>query len=194
MLKELRQAVLLLLAVGVLAGIAYPLAVAGLARLIFPYTGSGSIIEQGGRPVGSELIGQNFTQARYFHPRPSATAYDPLASGGSNAAPSRSGLIDVIRRRTDTARAEIGQRQIPIDMVTSSASGLDPHISPAAAYSQAPRVAAARNMEEGDLWKLIAKFVESRTFNILGEPRVNVLKLNLALDALPWEPAPSPRQ
>jgi K+-transporting ATPase ATPase C chain len=193
MLKELRQAVLLVFTVGILAGFAYPLAVTGLAELLFPYTASGSIIERDGKPIGSELIGQNFTRPGYFHPRPSATAYDTLASSGSNAAPSSASLIALVRQRTQAAQAEIGQRQIPIDMVTSSASGLDPHISPASAYSQAPRVAAARNMEEGDLWKLIASFVENRTFNILGEPRVNVLKLNLALDALPEEPAAAAR-
>jgi potassium-transporting ATPase KdpC subunit len=193
MLKELRQAVLLVFAVGTLAGVAYPLALTGLARLVSPYTASGSIIERDGKPVGSELIGQNFTRPGYFHPRPSATSYDTLASSGANAAPSSASLIARVRQRTEAARAEIGQRQIPIDMVTSSASGLDPHISPASAYSQAPRVAAARNMEEGDLWKLIARFVEPRTFNMLGEPRVNVLKLNLALDAMPREPAAPPR-
>ena len=196
MLKELRVALLLVLAVGVLTGLAYPLAVTGVAQLIFPHSASGSFIERDGKPIGSELIGseligQNFTRAEYFHPRPSAAAYDALASGGTNAAPSSAGLIAQIRERTDAARAQVGQRQIPIDMVTASGSGLDPHISPQSAYAQAPRVAAARNMEEGDLWKLIAAYVEDRTFNILGEPRVNVLKLNLALDALPKDAAPA---
>jgi K+-transporting ATPase ATPase C chain len=191
MLRELRVALLLVLAIGLLTGVAYPLAVTGLAQLFFPYSASGSVIERDGKPVGSELIGQNFARAEYFHPRPSAGAYDALASGGSNAAPSSAGLIATIKRRTDAARAELGQRQIPIDMVTASGSGLDPHISPQSAYAQAPRVAAARNMEEGDLWKLIAFYVEDRTVNILGGPRVNVLKLNLALDALPKDEAPA---
>jgi K+-transporting ATPase ATPase C chain len=191
MLKELRLALFLVLAISLLTGLAYPLAVTGLARLLFPYSASGSIVEREGKPVGSELIGQNFARPDYFHPRPSAAAYDALASGRPNAAPSSAGLIAAITQRTEAARAELGQRQIPIDMVTASGSGLDPHISPQAAYSQAPRVAAARNMEEGDLWKLIAAYVEDRTFNILGDPRVNVLKLNLALDALPKEHAPA---
>jgi potassium-transporting ATPase KdpC subunit len=184
MLKELRVALLLVLAIGLLTGVAYPLAVTGVAQLVFPHKASGSIIERDGKPVGSELIGQNFTRPEYFHPRPSAGSYNALASGGSNAAPSSAALIARIKERTEAARAEVGQRQIPIDMVTASGSGLDPHISPQAAQAQAPRVAAARNMEEGDLWKLIASHVEGRTFNILGEPRVNVLKLNLALDTL----------
>ena len=189
MLKELRVALLLVLAIGLLTGLVYPLAVTGLAQLIFPYSASGSFIERDGKPVGSELIGQNFSRPDYFHPRPSAASYDALASGGTNAAPSSAGLIAAIKQRTEAARAEVGQRQIPIDMVTASGSGLDPHISPQSAYAQAPRVAAARNMEEGDLWKLIASYVEDRTVNILGAPRINVLKLNLALDALPKEPA-----
>ena len=193
MLKELRVALLLVLAIGLLTGLAYPLAVTGLAQLMFPYSASGSFIEREGKPVGSELIGQNFSRPEYFHPRPSAAAYDALASGGTNAAPSSASLIAAIKQRTEAARAELGQRQIPIDMVTASGSGLDPHISPQSAYAQAPRVAAARNMEEGDLWKLIASYVEDRTVNILGAPRVNVLKLNLALDALPKEPAAPPR-
>ncbi len=189
MLKELRAVLSLMLIVGLLTGIAYPLAVTGLAQLLFPYNASGRIIERDGRPVGSELIGQNFTRPEYFHPRPSASAYDARISGGTHEAPSSAGLIAAIRQRTGAERAELGQRQLPAEMVTASASGLDPHISPQAAYAQAPRVAAARNMEEGDLWKIIAVYVEDRTFNLLGEPRVNVLKLNLALDALPEEPA-----
>jgi K+-transporting ATPase ATPase C chain len=191
MLKELRLALILVGITAVLTGGVYPLAVTGLAQLFFPHSASGSFIDRDGKTVGSELIAQNFTRPEYFHPRHSAVHFDSRSSGGTNAAPSNANLIAQIKQRTDAARAELGQRQIPIDMVTSSASGLDPHISPPAAYAQAPRVAAQRNMAEGDLWKLIASYVEDRTWGVFGEPRINVLKLNLALDALEKEAAPT---
>lgn len=186
MIKELRLALSLVLLMTVLTGIAYPLAVTGIAQLLFPGAANGSLIYNAeGEPIGSELIAQNFTRPEYFHPRPSAVTYDAQQSGATNAAPSSKRLIDKITERTESARAGLGERQIPIDLVTASASGLDPHITPTNAYTQAPRIAGLRNMAEGDLWTLINEHVENRTFTIFGEPRINVLKLNLALDALP---------
>ncbi len=191
MLKELRLALFLVLSMTLITGIAYPLAVTGIAQLVFPYQANGSIIhDQAGQAIGSALIAQNFTRPEYFQPRPSAVDYDASRSGGTNAAPSSAHLIDQIKERTGAARAWLGEREIPIDMVTASGSGLDPHISPTAAYAQAPRVARLRGMAEGDLWKVIAAHVEDRTFGIFGEPRINVLELNLALDALSKDAAP----
>ena len=186
MLKELRPAISLVLLMTVLTGLAYPLTVTGIGQLLFPGAANGSLIYGAdGEPVGSALIAQNFTAPQYFHPRPSAVGYDAQISGGSNEAPSSRHLIEKIIERTEAARASLGEQRIPIEMVTASASGLDPHISPAAAYKQAPRIAGLRNMAEGDLWAVINAHIEGRSFSILGEPRVNVLKLNLALDALP---------
>lgn len=186
MLKEIRLAVTLVLLMTVLTGLAYPLAVTGIAQILFPGAANGSLIYgEDGEPIGSELIAQRFTAPQYFHPRPSAIDYDAQISGGSNEAPSSRQLIEKITERTEAARASLGERKIPIGMVTASASGLDPHISPATAYAQAARIAGLRNMAEGDLWAVINEHIEGRTLSVLGEPRVNVLKLNLALDALP---------
>ena len=186
MLKELRFAITLVLLMTLITGLAYPLSVTGITQLLFPGTANGSLIYgENGKPIGSALIAQKFTAPEYFYPRPSDIGYDAQISGGSNHAPSSRHLIEKITERTEAARAGLGERQIPIDMVTASASGLDPHISPAAAYAQATRIAGLRNMAEGDLWAVINKHIEYRTFSIFGEPRVNVLKLNLALDALP---------
>lgn len=191
MLKELRLALVLVLTMTVLTGLAYPLAVTGIAQLLFPGAANGSLIQGAdGRPVGSELIAQRFERPDYFQPRPSAVGYDGQGSGASNAAPSSKRLIAQITARTEAQRAANGDRSVPVEMVTASASGLDPHISPPAAYAQAPRVARLRNMAEGDLWKLIAAHAEDKTFGFIGEPRINVLKLNLALDALPKPPEP----
>jgi K+-transporting ATPase ATPase C chain len=185
-MKELRISLILLGLMIALTGLAYPLAVTGIAQLIAPQSANGSLIlDADGEPIGSELIAQNFTRPEYFHPRPSAVDYDARISGGTNAAPSSKKLIDKIKERSEAMRAGLGERQIPIDILTASASGLDPHISPEAAFIQAPRIAGLRNMAEGDLWTLIAAHVEGRTLGIFGEPRVNVLKLNRALDALP---------
>jgi potassium-transporting ATPase KdpC subunit len=192
MLRELRVALVLVLLMTVLTGLAYPLAVTGIAQLLFPHMANGSIVyDDDGEPIGSELIAQKFSRPEYFQPRPSAVSYDARTSGATNAAPSARRLVDDIKDRTEEARGWIGERQIPIEMVTSSGSGLDPHISPASAYAQAPRVARLRNIAEGDLWKIIAAHVEDRTFSIFGEPRINVLKLNLSLDALPKPPPPA---
>jgi K+-transporting ATPase ATPase C chain len=191
MLKELRAALILVLLMTALTGLAYPLAITGMAQLLFPGAANGSLLyDADGNPIGSELIAQKFSRPEYFQPRPSAVYYDARTSGATNAAPSAQRLVDDIRDRAEEARGWIGERQIPIEMVTSSGSGLDPHISPASAYAQAPRVARLRNIAEGDLWKIIAAHVEGRTFSIFGEPRVNVLKLNIALDELPKPPAP----
>lgn len=185
-MKELRIAISLVLLMTFVTGVLYPLTVTGLAQLVFPSTANGSLIYGvDGEPIGSELIAQNFSGPEYFYPRPSATNYNAQGSGASNAAQSDRQLIEKITERTEAARAGLGERKIPIDMVTASGSGLDPHITPASAYAQAPRIAGLRNMAEGDLWTLIAANVEDRTFSILGEPRINVLKLNLALDAMP---------
>jgi K+-transporting ATPase ATPase C chain len=159
-------------------GLGYPFAVWGIAQVAFPHQANGSLIEQNGTIIGSELIGQNFTSAKYFHGRLSAagTGYDASASGGSNLGPTSAKLIDRVK-------ADAGADSIPADLVTTSASGLDPHISPAAAEFQMTRVAAARNIGEKQILDLISELTEGRTFGLLGEPRVNVLKLNLALDS-----------
>jgi K+-transporting ATPase ATPase C chain len=186
MIRELRLALVMVLMFTALTGLAYPLAVTGIGQILFPTAANGSLVHNTeGEPIGSVLIAQNFTRPEYFHPRPSAVGYDAQLSGATNAAPSSKKLIEKIRERTEAVRAGLGERQVPIEMVTASGSGLDPHISPEAAYTQATRIAGLRNMAEGDLWTLIAAHVEDRTFNLLGEPRINVLKLNLALDALP---------
>ncbi len=193
MLQELRPALVAVLLTTVLTGLIYPFAVTGIAQTVFPTAANGSLVVKDGKIIGSELIAQNFTKPEYFHPRPSARNYDAADSGASNAAPSSKQLIADITERTKALRAELGdERKVPIELVTTSASGLDPHISPEAAYAQAKRVALARNMAEGDVWKHIASHIEDRTFSLLGEQRVNVLRLNLALDALPRTEAGSP--
>lgn len=187
MLKQTRQAFLLLLVFSVLTGIVYPLAVTGLAQVIFPHRANGSLIYQDGKPVGSSLIGQPFTDAKYFWSRPSATSpvpYNAESSGGSNLGPLNSDLAKAVAERIATLKqADPGNRApIPVDLVTSSASGLDPHISPAAAEYQVGRVAKARGLDPKAVQHLVAKHTEGRTFGLLGEPRVNVVELNLDLD------------
>jgi K+-transporting ATPase ATPase C chain len=184
----LRQSTVMLVLLTLITGIAYPLLVTGLAQAIFPHAANGSLIEKNGRIVGSELIGQAFADPKYFWSRPSATspfANNSAASSGSNLGPNNSALADAVRQRIDALRkADPGNTAaVPIDLVTASASGLDPHISPAAAAYQIGRVARVRGMAEQDLRKLVAAATERRTFGVLGEPRVNVLALNLALDA-----------
>lgn len=165
-------------------GVIYPLAVWGVSQVIFPYQANGSLIEKDGKVVGSELIGQNFISDKYFHSRLSANNYDAANSGGTNLGPTSQKLIDRVKTDAEILQAENPNQKIPADLVTTSASGLDPHISPAAAEFQIPRIAKARNISETDLRKLVANFTEGRQFGIFGEPRVNVLKLNLGLDEI----------
>jgi len=186
MKKNLFTAVLMTIATTILLGIIYPLVVTGLARAIFPAKANGQLIERNGKIVGSRIIGQAFTGPAYFHPRPSAAGnngYDPTNSGGSNLGPTNQKLIDRVKQDVATLQAENPGQPVPIDLVTTSASGLDPDISPAAADFQVPRVARERGVSPDDLRRLVAKHTEGRQLGFLGEPRVNVLELNLDLDA-----------
>ena len=187
--QHLRTAVLLTVVLLLLLGVAYPLVMTGISQVAFPNQANGSLVrDSSGTVIGSSLLGQNFTQPQYFHPRPSAAGsdgYDATASGGSNLAASNQKLIDNVTDRVAAYREENGlaaDATVPVDAVTTSASGLDPDISPANALLQAARVARARNMSEDQVRSLVNQYTEGRTFGILGEPRVNVLKLNLALD------------
>ena len=184
-MKHLQTSALMVLVFTFILGILYPLAVWGVGQVVFPHEANGSLIKNAsGEIVGSELIGQPFTSDKYFHSRPSAAGngYDAGASGGSNLGATSQKLIDRIRTETETLQAENPQKPVPADLVTTSGSGLDPHISPAAAEFQIPRVARARGLSETDLRRIVQKYTEGRQFDIFGEPRVNVLKLNLALD------------
>jgi K+-transporting ATPase ATPase C chain len=182
----LRPALAALAAFTLLTGVAYPLAVTGLARLLFPRQAEGSLLVVDGRVRGSALIGQPFAGAGYFHGRPSATArpYDAAASTGSNLGPLNPVLDSLVRARVADRTAVDGPGPVPVDLVTASASGLDPHVTPAAADRQVARVARARGLDEARIRDLVRRHTESRTFGLLGEPRVNVLRLNLALDGL----------
>ena len=170
----------------VLLGLAYPLAVTGVAGLLFPHKAAGSLILKDGKIIGSELLAQSFTADKYFHPRPSAAGngYDATASSGSNLAQSNQTLVTRIQGSIDKLAQENPGHPIPIDLVTTSGSGLDPDITPDAAYFQAPRIAKARQLSEDQVVKLIAQLTTPRQLGLLGEPRVNVLDLNLALDSL----------
>jgi len=185
--KILRQSLIMLVAMTVLSGIAYPLLVTGAAQLLFRDAANGSVIERGDKQRGSELIGQSFADPKHFWSRPSATALfadNSASSGASNLGPTNSALTDAVKQRIDALRAADPDNKapVPIDLVTASGSGLDPHISPAAAKYQLARVARARGMPEAKVAEMITGATEGRQFGILGEPRVNVLKLNLALD------------
>ena len=185
MKKNLSIAVLMTIATTILLGIIYPLVVTGLAQVIFPDKANGQLIAKDGKIIGSRIIGQGFSSPNYFHPRPSAagTGYDAANSAGSQLGPTNQKLIDRVKQDTERLQAENPGKPVPIDLVTTSASGFDPHISPAAAEFQVPRVARQRGISDELLRQLVAKHTQGRQFGFLGEPRVNVLELNLDLDA-----------
>ena len=198
MLRLIRPAIVVLVALTVITGLVYPLAMTGIAQVLFPRQAQGSLIERNGVVVGSELVGQVFESDKYFHGRPSATTapdpndstktvpapYNATNSGGSNLGPSNKALVDRVQGDLDKLKQENPSASVPPDLVTTSASGLDPHISPEAALFQVPRIAKARNLPEDRIRQLVADHTEGLFLGLLGEPRVNVLLLNLALDQL----------
>jgi len=197
-MQHIRPAIVMIVLMTLLTGIAYPFAVTGMAQLLFPWQANGSLIERNGKVVGSAVIGQNFSSAKYFHGRPSATTdtdpndvtktipapYNAANSGGSNLGPTSKALIDRVKADSEQLAAENPGQPVPVDLVTTSASGLDPDITPAAALFQMPRVAKERNLPEERVRQLVADNTTGRALGIIGEPHVNVLQLNLALDDL----------
>src|SRR5262245_57387961 len=198
MLREIRPAIVVLVALTLITGLAYPLAMTGIAQTLFPPQAQGSLIERNGTVIGSELIGQQFESDKYFHGRPSATTapdpndstktlpapYNAASSGGSNLGPSNKALINRVQGDVDKLKQENPSIPVPTDLVTTSASGLDPHVSPEAVLFQIPRIAKARNLPEERIRQLVADHTEGRLFGLVGEPRVILLLLNIALDQL----------
>ena len=198
MLKEIRPAITFIITLTLITGVAYPFAMTGIAKVVFPSQAAGSLIDQGGKVIGSSLMGQEFTSDKYFHGRPSATTapdpkdpsktvsapYNAANSGGSNLGPTSKALMDRIKADVEALKKENPSAAVPTDLVTTSASGLDPDISPEAALFQVPRIAKARSMPEERLRQLVAQQTQARVLGLLGEPHVNVLLLNMALDQL----------
>ncbi len=198
MLKEIRPAILLLVALTAITGFAYPLAITGIAQALFPYQAEGSLVQRDGKVIGSELIGQSFTSDRYFHGRLSATLgpdpvdpsksisqpYNAVNSMGSNLGPTNKVLIERVQADMNRLKEENPNAPVPVDLVTTTGSGLDPHISPEAALFQVPRIAKARNLPADHVRQLVNEYIDQRELGVLGEPRVNVLELNLALDRI----------
>jgi K+-transporting ATPase ATPase C chain len=200
-MSQIRPAILMIVVMTIITGLAYPLAMTGIAQLVFPHQANGSLIERDGKVIGSVLIGQDFTSDKYFHGRPSVTPgpdpqdptktttvpYNASFSVGSNYGPTAKALVDRVKGDVDKLKAENPNVPVPADLATASASGLDPDITPAGALFQVPRVAKARNLPEDKVRQLVADNTESRFLGLIGEPRVNVLKLNMALDAASTE-------
>jgi len=197
-MNHIRPAIVMIVVMTLITGLAYPLAMTGIARVVFPYQANGSLVEKDGKVIGSALIGQNFTSEKYFQGRPSATTepdpkdatktipvpYAADNSGGSNLGPTSKALVDRVKTDAAVLAKENPGTPIPVDLVTTSASGLDPDITPAGAYFQVPRVAKARGLPEEQVRDLVAQHIDGRLFGLIGEPVVNVLQLNMALDAL----------